>query len=819
MRRIIDKICLIAFMALACSCSETFTYIYSTPDPVKMVFSADNGGTKAYVDYMSSHQINWSLGDCISLYDGTANRKFTLTDGANTTSATFEGVAIVDADHAALYPYSSSAQFSGTNISKVYLKPEQTAVSGGFDPECAIMTAYAAAGSNHLSFQNAVSYIKVGVEFPCSEIIFNAKDADIAGTMSLSNIDATPEAYVQTDWSSVVTLVPSPTQECIVPGTYLLAVAPAQLSNGFEIVFHGTDEKYYCRSTSKTPTLSRGDILNLGTFYDVAGDWNSISTALGEGTESDPYRIYTFNQLKAVAAKVAGGDYLYSHFKLMNDIYCCGGQLPSIGTSSYPFHGTFDGDGHSIYDFTFAVTAGSSYRYCGLLGVAEGATVKNLSLTCNETFLEAGSGDDDFGGICGRGKDLTISNCSLGGTVNIQRTSIYYTYQRLRFGSIVGSVIESTSGGSTVSDCTSSLAVVVDVVNGTVCLGSMIGNVYCQALTLSGCSFTGSIDVTSTPEYVLCGMVGNVLSDSPFVCTGCTEGGTVNITTRATVNYGGAAGRIHDNSDEGGMHTISGFVGQSTGTAVIYGDQVRVGGVVGQAHLKNLSIDRCRNLVPFNMDCGDYSLNSSASTLGGIIGYFYDAGNIDCEKFLISNCVNEGNLTLVDSDQAEPRACVGGIVGFSDSDGTGDYSPVIANVLNKGNIHLLGDDSSAGGLAGSTYSLDTHFYGCVSVGSITSDGSPYMGALVGANFGTFSNAGYGDLEKCYYTSSHAAVYGDGWKDGNEIYQVSSIFCNDLNPKLEEFFDRFTSFNGVPFSLAQWTGNWSSTYTSLNIVLN
>ena len=314
-------------------------------------------------------------------------------------------------------------------------------------------------------------------------------------------------------------------------------------------------------------------------------------------------------------------------------------------------------------------------------------------------------------------------------------------------------------------------------------------------------------------------MVGNVLSDGPFVCTDCTEGGTVDIRTRASVCYGGAAGRIYDYSDDGGMHTVSGFVGQSSGNAVIYGAQVMAGGVVGEAYLKNLSIDRCRNRVPFNMDCSSYSAFSSASTLGGIIGYFYEAGSLQCEKILISNCVNESDLTLVDSDQADPWAYVGGIVGYSNADGTGDYSPVIANVLNKGNIHLLGEDSSAGGLAGSTYSLDTHFYGCVSVGSITSDGSPYMGALVGANFGIVSNRGYGDIEKCYYTSSHAAVYGDGWKDGNEFYPVSSISSNDLNPKFEEFFDGHTSFNGIPFSLAQWTGNWDSTYTSLNIVLS
>ena len=84
----------------------------------------------------------------------------------------------------------------------------------------------------------------------------------------------------------------------------------------------------------------------------------------GNGTETDPYRISTAADLKAMAencnAEHKGtGEY----FKMTSDIDFGGSadspvQLPAIGKDgnaqianiAYGFDGTFDGDGHTRYD-------------------------------------------------------------------------------------------------------------------------------------------------------------------------------------------------------------------------------------------------------------------------------------------------------------------------------------------------------------------------------------------------------------------------------------------------------------------------------------
>ena len=790
-----------------------------SPEPVQMVFHAVNDpeqatATKAYIDPMNNLQINWSASDRISVYDGVANRCFTLTEGQNTTSATFEGSAIEDADHIALYPYLDAAELSSTSIGKVNLKAEQTAVSGGFDPNCAIMTAYAKEGSTELSFKNAVSYVKVGMEFNCSEIILDAKGVNIAGTLSLSNIDTTPEAYVLSNGSDQVTLVPSQELGYIVAGTYLFAVAPVTLKNGFEIIFHSTDGNYYRKSSSKAPELVRSEVLNLGTFDAVAGVWDAICPWLGNGTADDPYRVYTYPQLTNIATQVANENYTYAHFRVMNDIDCYAQSIASIGTLTCPFKGTIDGGSHTLSNFTFAPAAGDSYRYCGLLGFASGATVKDLALSANTSTLECGSGDAYFGGICGRGCDLTLSNCSLSGTLELERNTSYNgDTPSMLFGSMVGSLTTGSTGISSITGCTSSADIHYDADPGIVYLGSMVGKVYTQALTLTSCSFSGSIDIDNGPNSIHCGMVAQVISNEPFVCENCTEGGTLDIRSRTTVYFGGAVGEIMDYDGSGKQHRIVKFVNESTSPAIIYGYDVKAGGIVGEAYLKNLSIDCCRNRAEIHVDCDD----DNPSKLGGILGYIYDFLTIDCEKFLISNCVNEGNLTMVDDDKETPRAYVGGIVGFVDADGTGDYVPMIVNVLNKGNIRILGEKSTAGGLAGSVYDLDTSFYFCVSTATITSDGSSYLGALTGAYFGTLSTTGHGNVERCYYTSTLAAVYDNGCKSGNEFYQTESIKSEDMNAGVKANLDGNT-YNGVSVTWAQWKGNWSSEYTSLDLIL-
>ena len=82
-----------------------------------------------------------------------------------------------------------------------------------------------------------------------------------------------------------------------------------------------------------------------------------------------------------------------------------------IGTSAYNYAGTFDGNGHTISGLFLNNTNKS---YVGLIGYANGATIKNVGVI--DSYLK---GNQYAGGICGYGSNSTITNCYNTGTVSV----------------------------------------------------------------------------------------------------------------------------------------------------------------------------------------------------------------------------------------------------------------------------------------------------------------------------------------------------------------------------------------------------------------
>ena len=75
-----------------------------------------------------------------------------------------------------------------------------------------------------------------------------------------------------------------------------------------------------------------------------------VTGLAGQGTSTDPFLITCEAELRALQKGIAVGnrptDGLY--FKLTNDIYMSNEPMPAIGSTDYPFKGTFDGGGHAI---------------------------------------------------------------------------------------------------------------------------------------------------------------------------------------------------------------------------------------------------------------------------------------------------------------------------------------------------------------------------------------------------------------------------------------------------------------------------------------
>jgi trimeric autotransporter adhesin len=102
----------------------------------------------------------------------------------------------------------------------------------------------------------------------------------------------------------------------------------------------------------------------------------------GSGTESDPYRISTIEQLQAIDQD----KYLNKHFIQVNDIdasetenYQRGSGFKFIGDPERPFTGTYNGNGYKIKDLRLHIQR-SGRDHTGIFGYVKGGVIKNVTI-------------------------------------------------------------------------------------------------------------------------------------------------------------------------------------------------------------------------------------------------------------------------------------------------------------------------------------------------------------------------------------------------------------------------------------------------------
>jgi hypothetical protein len=188
----------------------------------------------------------------------------------------------------------------------------------------------------------------------------------------------------------------------------------------------------------------------------------------GAGTAEDPFLIFSAEQLDSIALNP--GD-LYRHFKLMADIDLgayTGTDFNTIGSRfGFAFGGVFDGNNHSISNFTYSCT---DSNYVGLFGFVDGIDAQIRDLDLVDPNVNAGS-SDDVGSLVGYFRRGTISRCSAqGGTVTGRNC--------------VGGLVGRNYLG-TIADCYASTNVVGDAN-----LGGLVGRTYVE---VSNCYSTGSV--------------------------------------------------------------------------------------------------------------------------------------------------------------------------------------------------------------------------------------------------------------------------------------------------------------------------------------
>ena len=185
-----------------------------------------------------------------------------------------------------------------------------------------------------------------------------------------------------------------------------------------------------------------------------------------------------------------------------------------VGTSSEPFKGTFDGNGHKITGLK--INAGS---YIGLFGyVGEGAEIKNVNLVGANVF-----GEKRVGALIGQIKgNATVSKCTVDSTSHVAGSD-----------SNTGGLIGEAAGTITVTlEYLTNNASVTNTENGTSRAAGIIAQVTSGAnVTITNCVNNGAI---TTNNGYAGGIVAAKQGGSKVLFENCSNAGTL------TGNYTGS---------------------------------------------------------------------------------------------------------------------------------------------------------------------------------------------------------------------------------------------------------------------------------------
>lgn len=375
----------------------------------------------------------------------------------------------------------------------------------------------------------------------------------------------------------------------------------------------------------------------------ITGQWS------GSGSQTDPYKIASYNDLLLLADKVnAGNDMNGNYFTLTADINCANqeyyftpigyiNEYSDFGVSnSKPtgaaFAGTFDGAGHSIKNLSYET---GRRPYIGVFTwLSDRATVKGLTVT-NAMMINYGIGE---GGIAGINYG-TISGCaSTGNALNLGQYNL---------GGIAG------VNKGTIHNCSA--------YNSMLAYGDMGGISGCSTGTITNCLAEGSYyfrGVDNSLHARAGGLVGSLngaytVDGIQAVVDGCIT--TALIDTRNSAGEtGGLAGGILSNTTKGpavvkrslAMVTISSGAADNTSG----GTSGRVGGFTGS--LYNGTIQDCMlsgmlmaTYAPSmcGLGAGYVLSNAKVENSYSALQVYFGAKQIP-EKVMVFGNLNESNL-------------------------------------------------------------------------------------------------------------------------------------------------------------------------------
>ena len=354
----------------------------------------DAAGTRTYLN--DDKKVVWSTGDVLSLFDTkSVNQPFELTKGAGNTTGEFGGTVSVDSrkEYYAVYPYSEGYTISSGTVTGVILPAEQTAVANGFDKSAAIMTGYTTDAKN-LAFKQLCAFVQITTESATKKIVFKTNGTEsLAGTLSVAiDEEGIGTATVTSGGTGTVTLVPAGNEESIAAGTYLIAVLPGTLEQGFTMECIGTDGNELTRSyNGSTSVLNRKAVINMGTAS-VAQGWTPTINGHGYVDLGLSVKWATCN-VGADSPEEYGYYFAWGETESKSDYSQANYKFTTDGGSTFT---KYTGSDKSVLD---AEDDAATANWGGAWRMPTIEEVKNLLDNC--TWEWQAAGNTTFGGVAG----------------------------------------------------------------------------------------------------------------------------------------------------------------------------------------------------------------------------------------------------------------------------------------------------------------------------------------------------------------------------------------------------------------------------------
>ena len=302
MKRIITSTLLLSALALFSACQKSEQQAPAKGESI--VFTASFAPeTKTVIDGKKSL---WNQ-DEIRIFNGKPSEAQTyVTDATNAATAEFkikdETASLTGTSFIAVCPNSSAneAWWNGSvdkTIDKLYLKPQQTATAGTYDPKGHVAVAYT---ENHeLSFKNACALLKFTIKSDnIKEVCVYSIGAVLSGNFNFNTEgegSITTTAIGKYETNNYVKVV----GDFVNGQTYYMSCIPGKLANGFtlEVVndkaAKGKDNVY-----TKEIELMRNKIYDLGDVTYTERPTETKTLYLEPGvweTDGAVYQAYLFN--------------------------------------------------------------------------------------------------------------------------------------------------------------------------------------------------------------------------------------------------------------------------------------------------------------------------------------------------------------------------------------------------------------------------------------------------------------------------------------------------------------------------------------------